>query len=74
MNRALCAGILWMLISVVGCKPEVKHEVEIKPINIEVKPVHITLDVNIKLDKELDDAFGFEDVSEPESTQIDVPK
>lgn len=30
--------------------------VETKP--IEVKPIHITVDVNVKVDKALDDFFG----------------
>ncbi len=36
-----------------GCT---KHEVEIKP--VEIKPIHITIDVNVKIDKELEDFFG----------------
>lgn len=37
-----------------GCAT--KHEVEVKP--VEIKPIHITIDVNIKVDKALDDFFG----------------
>ena len=33
-----------------------ESEVEVKP--IEIKPVHITLDINIKIEKALDDFFG----------------
>lgn len=33
-----------------------KHEVQVAP--IEVKPIHITIDVNIKVDRALDDFFG----------------
>ncbi len=33
-----------------------KHEVEVKP--VEIKPIHITIDINIKVDKALDDFFG----------------
>lgn len=36
-----------------GCT---RHEVEVKP--VEIKPIHITIDVNVKIDKELDDFFG----------------
>lgn len=42
-----------VLIFSSGCT---KHEVEIKP--VEIKPIHITIDVNVKIDKELDDFFG----------------
>jgi len=33
-----------------------KHAVEIAPVKIE--PVHITIDVNIRVDRALDDFFG----------------
>ena len=33
-----------------------QYEVDVKP--IEIKPVHITLDINIKIEKALDDFFG----------------
>ncbi|PIE71904.1 MAG: hypothetical protein CSA22_00360 [Deltaproteobacteria bacterium] len=36
-----------------GCNT--RHAVEIKP--VEVKPIHITIDVNIKVDRALDDFF-----------------
>jgi len=32
------------------------HQVEIKP--VEVKPIHITIDINVKVDRALDDFFG----------------
>jgi hypothetical protein len=32
------------------------HKVEVAP--VEIKPIHITIDVNIKVDKALDDFFG----------------
>jgi hypothetical protein len=33
-----------------------KHEVEVKP--VEIKPIHITIDINVKIDRALDDFFG----------------
>ena len=33
-----------------------RHEVDVKP--IEIKPIHITIDVNVKVDRALDDFFG----------------
>ena len=33
-----------------------RHQVEIKP--VEIKPIHITIDVNVKVDRALDDFFG----------------
>lgn len=33
-----------------------RHEVDVKP--VEIKPIHITIDVNVKVDQALDDFFG----------------
>lgn len=41
-----------------GCRTE--HKVE-----LEVKPMHITIDVNVKVDKELDNFFGDLDEKDP---------
>ena len=43
----------------IGCTKhtiESKHNVQLQP--VEIKPIHITIDVNIKVDKALDDFFG----------------
>jgi len=32
------------------------HEVQMAP--VEVKPIHITIDVNVRVQKDLDDFFG----------------
>lgn len=32
------------------------HQVALEP--VEIKPIHITIDVNVKVDKALDDFFG----------------
>jgi len=39
-----------------------RHEVKVAP--VEVKPIHITIDVNVKVDKALEDFFG--DIDEAE--------
>ncbi len=51
MNRCLSlfAAILPLLLG--GC-------LNIKTAPIEVKPIHITVDVNVKVEKALDDFFG----------------
>ncbi len=54
----------WILMAVLaavalapaGCRLETKSEVDVKP--IEIKPIQITIDVNVKVDKALDDFFG----------------
>ena len=42
------------LILFAGC--QTSHQVELKP--VEIKPIHITIDVNVKVDRALDDFFG----------------
>ena len=46
-----------------------QHKVEVAP--VEVKPIHITIDVNIKVDKALDDFFG--DIDQTEDTTDETP-
>lgn len=43
-----------------GCST--RHEVEMKP--VEVKPIHITIDVNVRVDRALDDFFDDIDAAE----------
>ena len=49
---------LFVLITA-GCT---QHKVEVAP--VEVKPIHITIDVNVKVDRALDDFFGDIDAAE----------
>jgi len=46
-----------------------QHKVEVAP--VEIKPIHITIDVNIKVDKALDDFFG--DIDEDKETADETP-
>ena len=48
-----------------GCT---RHEVDVKP--VEIKPIHITIDVNVKVDRALDDFFSDID----DATQTDNPQ
>lgn len=47
----LLSAVALLLFS--GCTT---HEVDIKP--VEIKPIHITIDINVKVDRALDDFFG----------------
>ena len=38
----------------------------------EIKPIHITMDVNLKVDKELDKAFADEDMAKPKGDFAEV--
>lgn len=48
------AAAVWFLVGLTACAT--RHEVEVKP--VEIKPIHITIDVNVKVDRALDDFFG----------------
>ena len=47
------------VLAAAGCT---QHKVEVAP--VEVKPIHITIDVNVKVDRALDDFFGDIDAAE----------
>lgn len=53
-----------VLLSVQACSTQ--HTVQVAP--VEVKPIHITIDVNIRVDKALDDFFGDIDEDSGEET------
>ena len=54
MPRFFFLSALAILILTAACNT--KHEVQVAP--VEVKPIHITIDVNIKVDRALNDFFG----------------
>ena len=58
LSRLLSLVLIVMLFS--GC--QTRHEVDVKP--VEVKPIHITIDVNVKVQKALDDFFSDIDAQE----------
>jgi ABC-type Zn2+ transport system substrate-binding protein/surface adhesin len=45
-----------------------RHEVELKP--VEIKPIHITIDINLKVDRALDDFFGDLDKAQADPSVI----
>lgn len=47
------------------------HRVEVAP--IEVKPIHLTLDITLRVDRELEDFFAFEEEFQPEALEEDRP-
>lgn len=52
-------GIILFTAALAGCGPTVKVE----PIEVTVKPIHVTVDINIKVDRQLEKFFDFEDDS-----------
>lgn len=57
-----------LLLIAVGCQTQHKVETVHK---VEVAPMHITIDVNVKVDKALDDFFGDLDAAED---QLQAPE
>ncbi len=51
MNRRLLPSIAFLPLLLGGC-------LNVKTEPIEIKPIHITVDVNVKVEKALDDFFG----------------
>ena len=63
MARNLSFIALFFIIFIfTGCQSS--HEVEVKP--VEIKPIHITIDVNIMVEKALDDFFDDLEAAEDE--------
>ena len=62
----------FILLVAVGCI-HTESKVEVAP--VEIKPIHITIDVNVKVDKALDDFFSDVDNAEenvaPKSTDAE---
>ena len=64
-QMAMGAAVLLIILSA-GCQTrhDVNHTVDVKP--VEVKPIHITIDVNVRVEKALDDFFDDIDQTEKE--------
>ena len=54
--------ILLGTLSILAAASCTQHKVEVAP--VEVKPIHITIDVNVKVDRALDDFFSDIDTAE----------
>ena len=64
MNARLTLLLTAALLSAVGC-------ISVKTEN-EIKPIHITMDVNLKVDKELDKAFADENMKKPQGNFTEI--
>lgn len=54
MNKKMTIAALFLIFCAFsGCQSS--HQVEIKP--VEIKPIHITIDVNVRVEKALDSFF-----------------
>ena len=54
MKYWLLAAVVAALSAIHGCS--VKHDVKVEP--VEIKPIHITMDINVKVDREVDAFFN----------------
>ena len=66
-TRQIIRSTPLLLAASVACascaRLDTRSEVDVKP--IEVKPIHITVDVNVRIDRELDEFFAFEEELAP---------
>ncbi len=68
MRRKLTATVLVLSLFLFGVGCATQHKVETVH-KVEVAPMHITIDVNVKVDKALDDFFGDLDAAEEQMQQ-----
>jgi len=61
MRKIKIMILVVVVFCVVGCSTS--HKIQVAP--MEVKPIHITIDVNVKVDRALDNFF--EDIDKTES-------
>ena len=67
MNKLVKIILILFLFMPLGCTKhtvETKSQVDLAP--VEIKPIHITIDINIKVDRALDDFFSDIDESAKE--------
>ncbi len=58
-----------LFLALVACQS--KHDINVEP--VEIKPIHITIDVNVRIEKALDDFFSDIDQEEKKiETQTNV--
>lgn len=65
-NILLLLGVLFFFLTP-SCNT--RHAVEVAP--VEIKPIHITIDVNVRVEKALDDFFS--DIDEEEEKVHKTP-
>jgi len=59
MTKTYAAGMILLIVILTGCNTEHKVVHEADTVHkIEVAPMHITIDINVKVDQALDDFFG----------------
>ena len=67
MKQLISSAAILLCFMILGCtkhEVETRSQVEVAP--VEIKPIHITIDVNIRVDRALDDFFSDLDESAQE--------
>jgi hypothetical protein len=67
MRKFTVVFIGMLLLPMMAC--QTSHEVKVAP--VEVKPIHITIDVNVKVQEDLNDFFG--DIDEARNRTATTP-
>ena len=62
------ASVLPLAVLATAC---FTHQVESKP--IEIKPIHITMDINLRVQRELDEFFDFDEPAKTDTTPATPP-
>ena len=64
----IAAALLSLALFFTACtKHEIESKSEVAIAPVEIKPIHITIDINIKVDRALEDFFGDIDKAAGES-------
>ena len=56
MSKTAILAVLGVTALLLTQACQTQHKVQVEP--VEVKPIHITVDVNVKIDRALEDYFG----------------
>lgn len=60
MKHTLIITAAGIMIAMAGCQTQ--HKIEAETVHrVEVAPVHVTVDVNVRVQRELDELFSFEE-------------
>jgi len=52
--RKIVVVVVVLFLALFACQS--KHDINVEP--VEIKPIHITIDVNVRIEKALDDFFS----------------
>ena len=67
-------GAAFSLLSLSCTKHEIETRSQVEVAPIEVKPIHITIDINLRVERALDDVFKDIDDVQMRETQIEGGK